>query len=189
MSNDHIYVIFFLWYLLHTKLEYKHFAADRTSEWIICTGSWTVSVISWWNKILIDQISVPDDTSINVTKVNNPYLQIWFELNVLSVEVLYAQLGLQNLDIDYEYSQNCGSGMFIPDHGSEFFHLWSRIQGQKDYGSRIRIIITVFLTQKLFLSSQNHPGSLIPDPGVKKAPEPGSATLNIAGICRIRYRF
>jgi hypothetical protein len=45
----------------------------------------------------------------------------------------------------------CGSGMFIPDStfsiadpGSEFFHRGSRIQGQKDSGSRIRIHIKEF---------------------------------------------
>ncbi len=32
----------------------------------------------------------------------------------------------------------CGSGMFIPDLGSEFFHPRSQIQGQRDSGSRIR---------------------------------------------------
>ncbi len=94
--------------------------------------------------LLISKIFVPDDESRNVTTVNNPYLQIWFELNVLSVKVLYAQLGLKNLDIDYEYSQNCGSGMFIPDLGSEFFQLGSRIQGQKDSGPRIGIRIKEF---------------------------------------------
>jgi hypothetical protein len=41
-------------------------------------------------------------------------------------------------------NQCCGSGMFIPDPGSEFFHPGSRIQGQKDFGSRIRIRIKEF---------------------------------------------
>jgi hypothetical protein len=38
--------------------------------------------------------------------------------------------------------QCCGSGMFIPNPGSEFFP--SRIQGQKDSGSQIRIRIKEF---------------------------------------------
>jgi len=58
-----------------------------------------------------------------------------------------------------------------------FFHLGSRIQGQKDSGSRIRIKeIKYFLTLKLFLSSRKNnlgcssrtwifPPSRIPDPG------------------------
>ncbi len=40
--------------------------------------------------------------------------------------------------------QCCGSGMFIPGPGSECFHPGSRIQGQKDSGSRIRIRIKEF---------------------------------------------
>ncbi len=69
-----------------------------------------------------------------------------------------------------------GSGMFIPD--PIFFHPGSASK------------VSSIFTQKLLLSSRKydpgcssrirfstHPGSLIPDPGVKKAPNPGSATL------------
>jgi hypothetical protein len=91
--------------------------------------------------------------------------------------------------------QCCRSEMFIPGPGSEFFHPGSRIQGQKYSGSRIRIRIKefkYFKTKILFLSSRKYyPGCstwipdpdldfcpyLIPDPGVKRAPDPGSATL------------
>ena len=81
--------------------------------------------------------------------------------------------------------------------GSEFFHPGSRIHGQKDSGSRIRIRIkklTYLLPKKLFLSSRKYdPGCSsririlifypfqIPDPGVKKAPDTGSGS-------RIRIR-
>jgi hypothetical protein len=93
--------------------------------------------------------------------------------------------------------QCCGSGMFFPD--PTFFHPGSRI---RIFPSRIRIKeFKYFNTKKWFLSSRKydpgcssripdpdpevlftHPGSRIqvskrpriPDPGVKKAPDPGS---------------
>ncbi len=81
----------------------------------------------------------------------------------------------------------------IPDPGSEFFHSGSWNQGQKDSGSRIRIRlkeINYLSPKKLFLSSRIYdPGCSywipdpdldfwpIPDPGVIKTPDPGSATL------------
>jgi hypothetical protein len=71
------------------------------------------------------------------------------------------------------FSQCCGSGMFIPDPGSEFFHPGSRV---KNIRIRIRIKdFYVFLTQKMFLNSwKNDLGCLSrvripdPDPWVKK---------------------
>jgi hypothetical protein len=75
--------------------------------------------------------------------------------------------------------------MFIPGPGSKFSP--SRIQGQKDSGSRIRIRIKEFkyfkfLTQKIVSVSEIRAGMFIPDPGldflpipdlgVKKAPDP-----------------
>jgi hypothetical protein len=67
------------------------------------------------------------------------------------------------------YLQCCGSGINIPDPGSEFFT------------SRIRIKkLKYFNPKKLFLSSRKCDtacSSTIPDPGVKKPPDPGSATL------------
>jgi hypothetical protein len=68
--------------------------------------------------------------------------------------------------------------MFIPDHGSKFFHPVSRIQGQKDSGSRIQIRIKefqYFLPKQLFLSSRKYdPGC--PDPDLDFLPilDPGS---------------
>jgi hypothetical protein len=73
-------------------------------------------------------------------------------LNVLSVEVLYAQLGLQNLDIDYEYIASIADPVClsrISDPNFSIFDPGSQIQGQTYSGSRIRIRIKVFLTQKI----------------------------------------
>jgi hypothetical protein len=86
------------------------------------------------------------------------------------------------------HHQCCGSGMFISDPGSDFFP--SRIPDPNCFhpGSRIRIKeFKYFNPKKWFLSSRKYdPGcssrlqiltfypSRIPDPGVKKAPDPGS---------------
>jgi hypothetical protein len=66
-------------------------------------------------------------------------------------------------------------------HGSEFFHPGSRIQGQKDSGSRIPQRIKYFQPKKLFLSSRKYdPGCSsrirIPDPSLDylPTPDPGS---------------
>jgi hypothetical protein len=88
--------------------------------------------------------------------------------------------------------QCCRSGMFIPDPGSDFFPSRNCLHP----GSRIRIKEFKYFnpkkTEKWFLSSRKYdPGcssririrmltfypSRIPDPVVKKAPDPGSATL------------
>jgi hypothetical protein len=80
----------------------------------------------------------------------------------------------------------CGSGIFIPD--ANFFHHGSRI---RFFPSRIRIKeFKYFNPKKWFLSSRKYDPSCssririlifypsrIPDSGVKKAPDPGSATL------------
>jgi hypothetical protein len=87
--------------------------------------------------------------------------------------------------------------MFIPDPGSDFFP--SRIPDPNCLHPGSRILIKEFKYfnpkkgKKWFLSSKKYdPGcssripdpdadflpSRIPDPGVKKAPNPGSATLN-----------
>ncbi len=84
--------------------------------------------------------------------------------------------------------------------GSEFFHPGSRVKKVPDPGSRIRIHIKeVFLTKKLFLSSLKYDPecssriqirilifypSWIPDPGVKKAPDPGSGTAVLLELHR-----
>ena len=87
--------------------------------------------------------------------------------------------------------------MFIPDPGSDFFP--SRIPDSNCLhpGSRIRIKeFKYFLTsKKWFLSSRKYDlgcssrirmltfyPSRIPDPGVKKAPDPGSGTATLS--CR-----
>jgi hypothetical protein len=81
--------------------------------------------------------------------------------------------------------------MFIPD--PNFFYPRSRIQAQKDSRSRIRLRIKEYFFPKncFFLSSRKyeHPGSRIrilsfypsqsPDPGVKKAPNPGSGSATL----------
>ncbi len=91
--------------------------------------------------------------------------------------------------------QCCGSGMFIPD--PTFFHPGSRIRTVSitDPGSASKNL-SILTPKKWFLTLENmirivHPGSRIqmltfypswiPDPGVKKAPDPGSesATLNV----------
>ncbi len=77
--------------------------------------------------------------------------------------------------------------------GSEFFHPGYRIQGKKDSESRIRVRtkeFKVFQPKHFVLSSRKYdPGCLfripdsnldflpIPNPGVKKTPDPGSGTL------------
>ncbi len=43
--------------------------------------------------------------------------------------------------------QCCGSGMFIPDPGSQFFHPGSQIQGQKDFGSASKNLSNLNLKQ------------------------------------------
>jgi hypothetical protein len=89
-------------------------------------------------------------------------------------------------------NQYCGSGMFIPDHGSDFFPF--RIPDPNFFhpGSRIRIKEFKYLNHKMvsklseiwsgFYIPDPDPESgscflPIPDPVVKKAPDPGSATL------------
>jgi hypothetical protein len=46
--------------------------------------------------------------------------------------------------VQYIYFQCRGSGMFMHDPGSEFFHPGSQMQDQKDSGSQIRIRIQEF---------------------------------------------
>jgi hypothetical protein len=86
----------------------------------------------------------------------------------------------------------CGSGMLMPDPGSEFFHPGSRVVKITDPVSGS----AVFLTQK------NDPGCSyririfpsrirIPDPGVEKATDPGSgsATLHASEACSTPHSF
>jgi hypothetical protein len=73
----------------------------------------------------------------------------WFESLDFKTKILIS--GNRDDYMDTEVSsrvrkhirnQCCASGMFIPDTGSEFFQ--SRIKGQIDSGSRIRIRIKEF---------------------------------------------
>jgi hypothetical protein len=77
----------------------------------------------------------------------------------------------------------------------------SRIQGQKDSGSRIRILIKEFKyfnpknfygtmhSEMMFIPDPDLDFLPIPDPGVKKAPDPrsGTATLYIFKILQYKY--
>jgi hypothetical protein len=92
--------------------------------------------------------------------------------------------------------QCCGSGMFIPD--PTFFHSRIRIVSILDPGSASKNF-SILTNKNGFLSSRKYdPGcssritdldpdfypSRIPDPGVKKAPDPRSATLFV----RVYYK-
>jgi hypothetical protein len=90
-------------------------------------------------------------------------------------------------------NQCCGSGLFIPD--PTFFHPKSRI---RIFLSRIHI--KEFKNFNPKSSRKYDPGcssririfypSRIPDPGVKKAPDPGSATLlSTTNYSRMSYSF
>ncbi len=90
------------------------------------------------------------------------------------------------------WQQCCGSGMFIPD--PTFFHLRSRIRivsipdpgsasknlsvlTQKNGFYTLKNIIRVFHPRSRIRILTFYP-SRIPDPGVKKAPDPGSRIRN-----------
>jgi hypothetical protein len=102
--------------------------------------------------------------------------------------------------------QCCGSGMFMPDPGSEFFY---PDPGSRSKRSRIKIKktpipdlikkIKVFLTQKtasklskkLSWTFIPDPGSgsqiRIPDPGIEKAPDPGFGSAKLYVSCWVRF--
>jgi|688.fasta_scaffold2392201_1 hypothetical protein len=96
--------------------------------------------------------------------------------------------------IHFMLNQCCGSDMFIPDPGSEFFHPGSRIQRLKDPGSASKNL-SIFKPEKLFLSCRIpymiwdvHPGSgsrFFSHPGScgKKAQDPRYGTL-----CSVYFR-
>jgi hypothetical protein len=107
--------------------------------------------------------------------------------------ILYSSVAGSYVDVPNSYSY-CGSGMFIPDPGSDF--LPSRIPR-----SQIRIVpipdpgssknLSILTQKKWFLSSRKYdPGCSfripdpdflpIPNPGVKKAPDPGSGSATLA---------
>jgi hypothetical protein len=88
--------------------------------------------------------------------------------------------------------QCCGSGMFKPDPGPEFFNPGSRIRAKKipDPDPHLRIKYSIFNPKTVLSSRKNDLGyssririffspSRIPVPGVKKAPTPGSGSLTL----------
>ncbi len=89
-------------------------------------------------------------------------------LSVLSIIMSYVFLYLL-AEVGFRlkflgFTQCCGSGMFIPDPGPEFFHPGSQILGQNNSGSRIRIRIKEFKyiePKNMFLTSRKY------DPGCR----------------------
>jgi hypothetical protein len=52
--------------------------------------------------------------------------------------------------LDADHSPCCGSGMFIPDPGSEFVHPGSRLKDQNDSGSASKnLVLTQTIVSKL----------------------------------------
>jgi hypothetical protein len=108
----------------------------------------------------------------------------------------WRDMNTQPSDLIIINFQCCGSGMFIPDPGSNFFSI--PYPGSKFFTSRILIKeFKYFNAKKCFLSSRKYvPGyssririvtfypSRIPDPGVKKAPDPGSWSATLLILCR-----
>jgi hypothetical protein len=89
--------------------------------------------------------------------------------------------------------QCCGSGMFIPDPGSDFFpsRILDRTDSIPDPGSASKNL-SILTRKQWFLSSRKYdPGCSsrisdpdadflpIPDPEVKKAPDPGSGSATL----------
>ena len=96
----------------------------------------------------------------------------------------------------------CRSGMFIPYPGSDFFPSRIRTVSIPDLESASKnlSILTPKKPKKWFLSSRKYdPGcssrirmltfypSKIPDPGVKKAPDPGSGSATLQKYNRITW--
>ncbi len=93
----------------------------------------------------------------------------------------------------YPGYQCCGSGLFIPDSGSELFDSGFRVKKIPDPGSGSASKNPSLINpKKLFLNSRKYDRgcssririltfypSRIPDPGIKKALDPGSATLPV----------
>ncbi len=85
-------------------------------------------------------------------------------------------------------NQCCESGMFIPDPGAEFFPFRIPDPGSKRFPDpHPHQRIKVFLPNKLFLSSRKYDLKFssrirFPDPGVLKAPDPGSGSATLRKI-------
>ncbi len=86
----------------------------------------------------------------------------------------------------------CGSGMFIPDPNFSHLDRGSRVEKIPDPGSRSVPREFIVVTEFFLLSFRKYdPGcsfwirililypSRIPDPGVKKAPDPGSGSATL----------
>ncbi len=128
------------------------------------------------------------DTRIQLGQLPTQEFEQLFFLKISFKKSTRIKICLNNSQQLLITDQCCGSGMFIPDPGSEFFP--SRIPDPNffHFGSRISITeFKYFNPKKLFLSSLKYdPGcscssririlifnpSRIPDPGVKKAPDP-----------------
>ncbi len=96
---------------------------------------------------------------------------------------------------DFTSKQCCGSGMFIPDPGSWFLPIpdpGSRIPdpkiATKERGEKKFDVISFYIATKIVTKLSKvwvwDPGSgknlsRIPDPGVKKAPDPGSGSATL----------
>jgi hypothetical protein len=88
------------------------------------------------------------------------------------------------------YWQSCGSGMFIPDPGSDFSIPdpgWVKKIPDPGSGSASKYL-SIFIPKNCFEALGNmiedvHPGSVswiqILDPGVKKTPDPGSESATL----------
>ncbi len=121
-------------------------------------------------------------------KTGEGFYKYWVRyLSTPQISSFFSQLNLPHLCTrccnclgfkSQNFKQCCGSGMFIPDSGSEFFPSRIPVPHQR---------ILVFFPKKLFRSSRKYdPGCSsriripdpeclpIQDPGVKKAPDTGS---------------
>jgi hypothetical protein len=89
--------------------------------------------------------------------------------------LLLEDMGVVGVQVRESGTMRCGSGMFMPDPGS---------------GSASKNL-SIFNSKKRFLSSRKNDVTCssriqihifpIPDPGVKKAPDPGSGSSTLVG--------
>jgi hypothetical protein len=105
------------------------------------------------------------------------------DLEIGQESIRYQVRNIRQRDIKIFFlEQCCGSGMFIADPGTEFFHPESRIRDPNFFhpGSWIRLKeLKYFNPKKWFLSTQKYdPGFSsrirIPDPDFLPIPNPGS---------------
>jgi hypothetical protein len=81
--------------------------------------------------------------------------------------------------------QRCGSGIFIPDPGTESFSSRIRIHPHQSILTQKIVSKLSEICSRVFIPDLDLDFLPIPDPGVKnkKAPDPGSATLQ--GWCNL----